>query len=79
MDRLVNNFVLAMALSVLETWDCVRAEEKSRAAYNHPILFVASVEAAEVLKLWDQHLWSQEMFGYPHGKVWQPINEMVEA
>ena len=78
-ERLLNNFVLAMALSALESWEQVQAQEKSRAIYNHPILHEAALDAAEVLKLLGDRVYAQEMFGFPHGKVWQPIDESQEV
>lgn len=53
-ERFLSNFVLAMALTVVETWERARAAEKSRAIFNHPILHEESLDARDVIRLFDQ-------------------------
>jgi hypothetical protein len=73
MERFLNNFLIAGALSCVEAWNKLPIQERAwlviQAFHNGTVLPI--FDAREVLKLQDQALYCQRLFSHPHGEVWQ--------
>ena len=85
MERFVNNLVIAMALSVVESWMRLPVQARARLILeNLRANKVLSIfDAREVLRLQDEALYCQRLFSYPHGEafalVGQPIDDSAEV
>lgn len=73
MERLLNNFLIAGALAVIEAWNKLPIQERAKIVLqsfrNGTVLPV--FDAREVLKLQDEALYCQSLFSHPHGVIWQ--------
>lgn len=77
MDRFIDNLVIAAALSVLEAWGRASKATEGSCITSHPALFHAVCEVPAILALQSEALREQEMFSYPHGRVWEPIDGFI--
>jgi len=79
MERLLNNFLIAGALAVIEAWNKLPIQERAKIVLQSFIdgTVLPIFDAREVLKLQDEALYTQRLFSHPHGEVWQFTGDLT--